>query len=203
MTAIAAGHPTVAPVPFDPEVQAVLDELAANPQPPLTRETLPREGADRMFPDNDTVIAGRAIDGEDRVIPGPAGAPDIEITVFRPTGSSGRTLPAFVNIHGGGMIVGHRSWETGRVVDIVAEHGVVAVNVEYRLAPEDPYPAGVEDCYAAFVWVHAHAAELGIDPERIVVGGGSAGGGPHRRGRTPRPRSAGPRHGRTTACCAP
>ncbi|MEW2010090.1 alpha/beta hydrolase [Microbacterium sp. NPDC078814] len=165
------------PVPFDPDVQAVLDEIAKNPQPALTRETLPRDGVDRMFPDNDAVIAGRDITWEDRVIPGPPGAPDIEVTIFRPAGSETSTLPGFVNIHGGGMIVGHRSWETARVVDIVAEHGVVAVNVEYRLAPEDPYPAGVEDCYAAFVWTHAHAAELGIDPARIVVGGGSAGGG--------------------------
>ncbi|MFJ6548592.1 MULTISPECIES: alpha/beta hydrolase [unclassified Microbacterium] len=165
------------PVPFDPDVQAVLDEIAKNPQPALTRETLPRDGVDRMFPDNDTVIAGRDITWEDRVIPGPPGAPDIEVTIFRPAGSETSTLAGFVNIHGGGMIVGHRSWETARVVDIVAEHGVVAVNVEYRLAPEDPYPAGVEDCYAAFVWTHAHAAELGIDPARIVVGGGSAGGG--------------------------
>ncbi|MEE6389229.1 alpha/beta hydrolase [Microbacterium paraoxydans] len=165
------------PVPFDPDVQAVLDEIAKNPQPALTRETLPRDGVDRMFPDNDTVIAGRDITWEDRVIPGPPGAPDIEVTIFRPAGSETSTLAGFVNFHGGGMIVGHRSWETARVVDIVAEHGVVAVNVEYRLAPEDPYPAGVEDCYAAFVWTHAHAAELGIDPARIVVGGGSAGGG--------------------------
>ncbi|WP_336501180.1 alpha/beta hydrolase [Microbacterium paraoxydans] len=165
------------PVPFDPDVQAVLDEIAKNPQPALTRETLPRDGVDRMFPDNDAVIAGRDITWEDRVIPGPPGAPDIEVTIFRPAGSETSTLAGFVNIHGGGMIVGHRSWETARVVDIVAEHGVVAVNVEYRLAPEDPYPAGVEDCYAAFVWTHTHAAELGIDPARIVVGGGSAGGG--------------------------
>lgn len=165
------------PVPFDPDVQAVLDEIAKNPQPALTRETLPRDDVDRMFPDNDAVIAGRDITWEDRVIPGPPGAPDIEVTIFRPAGSETSTLAGFVNIHGGGMIVGHRSWETARVVDIAAEHGVVAVNVEYRLAPEDPYPAGVEDCYAAFVWTHAHATELGIDPARIVVGGGSAGGG--------------------------
>jgi acetyl esterase/lipase len=177
MTVTAAGHPTVTPVPFDPEVQAVLDEIATQPQPPLTRETLPRVETDAMFPANDAVIAGRAIDWEDRVVPGPDGAPDIELTIFRPRGSAGRMLPGFVNIHGGGMIVGHRSWETARVVDIVDEHQVIAVNVEYRLAPEDPFPAGVEDCYAAFIWVHAHAAALGIDPANIIVGGGSAGGG--------------------------
>lgn len=178
MTVTAAGRPTLTPVPFDPEVQVVLDAIAQNPQPPLTRDTLPRVGTDRFFPDADTVIAGRAIDWEDRIVPGPAGAPDVEVTVFRPRGTdTGTPLPGFLNIHGGGMIVGHRSWETGRVVDIVDEHRVVAVNVEYRLAPEDPFPAGVEDCYAALVWLHAHAAELGVDPDRIVIGGGSAGGG--------------------------
>lgn len=176
MTVTAAGYPTVPPVPFDPEVQIVLDAIALNPPPALTRETLPREGTDAMFPDNDTVIAGRPIDWEDRVIPGPAGAPDIEITIFRPRGAAGSLRPGFVNIHGGGQIVGHRNWESGRVVDIVAEHGAVAVNVEYRLAPEHPSPAGLEDCYAALLWLHAHAAELGVDADRIIVGGGSAGG---------------------------
>jgi acetyl esterase/lipase len=176
MTVTATGRPTVTPVPFDPEVQAVLDAIAQNPQPALTRETLPREGVDRMFPDNDTVIAGRAVDWEDRVIPGPADGPDVEITIFRPRAASGSARPGFLNIHGGGQIVGHRSWETGRVVDIVAEHGAVAINVEYRLAPEHPSPAGLEDCYAALLWLHSHAAELGVDPDRIIVGGGSAGG---------------------------
>lgn len=113
--------------------------------------------------------------GGPRDPPALPGRPDIEITIFRPTGTRAEVLPGFVNIHGGGMIVGHRSWEIGRVVDIVAQHRVVAVNVEYRLAPEDPYPAGVEDCYAAFAWVHTHANDLGIDPAGIVVGGGSAG----------------------------
>lgn len=175
MTAPALGHPHLPAVPFDPEIQAVLDALPA--QPALTRETLPREGTDRMFPSNDEVIAGRAIEWEDRVIPGPAGAPDIEVTIFRPCGREGEALPAVYNIHGGGMIVGHRSWESARVVDLVDELGVVGVNVEYRLAPEDPYPAGVEDCYAGVVWLAENAASLGVDPARIVVMGGSAGGG--------------------------
>ncbi|MBN9178676.1 MAG: alpha/beta hydrolase [Microbacterium sp.] len=175
MTAPALGRPQLPPVPFDPEIQAVLDALPA--QPPMTRDTLPREGTDRMFPGNDDVIAGREIDWEERVIPGPDGAPDIEVTIFRPRGRDGEALPALYNIHGGGMIVGHRSWESGRVVDLVDELGVVGVTVEYRLAPEDPYPAGVEDCYAGFVWLAENAAELGVDPDRIVVMGGSAGGG--------------------------
>lgn len=177
MTVFATGSPQRTPVPFDPEILPVLQTMQADPAPALTRDTLPREGVDRMFPGNDEVIADRAVDWEDRRIPGPAGAPDIEITIFRPRGRDDEALPALYNIHGGGMIVGHRSWETGRIVDLVDELGVVGVNVEYRLAPEDPYPAGVEDCYAGFVWIARNAAWLGIDPERIVVMGGSAGGG--------------------------
>lgn len=169
------------PVPFDPEIAPVLDALAADPQPALTREALPgmRDGAATVFPSAEEVIGDRAIDAEDRVIPGPAGAPDLEVTILTPRGHSAsrEALPVLYNIHGGGMIVGHRSWETGRLVQLVEELGVIAVSVEYRLAPENPYPAGVEDCYAGLVWLAGHAAELGADPERIVVMGGSAGGG--------------------------
>lgn len=173
-TPIAVGHPQHTPVPFDPQVQAVLDAM---PQmPPMTRETL-RGGPEFPFPGHDAIIGARAIDWEDRVIPGPIGAPALEVTIYRPRGHEGEALPAVYNIHGGGMIVGHRNWEAGRVIDIVDELGVVGVNVEYRLAPENPYPAGVEDCYAGFVWLAENAAELGVDPERIVVMGGSAGGG--------------------------
>ncbi|MFT3798327.1 alpha/beta hydrolase [Microbacterium sp.] len=179
MTQPALGRPALPPVPFAPELEPALAALAAMGQPPLARDTLAasRVGADTFFPDDDTVIGDRAIDGEDRVIPGPPGAPDLEVTIYRPRGRAGEALPAVYNIHGGGMIVGHRSWESARVVDLVDELGVVGVNVEYRLAPENPYPAGVEDCYAGFVWLAQHATELGVDPERIVVMGGSAGGG--------------------------
>jgi len=62
-------------------------------------------------------------------------------------------------------------------VELVLEHGVVAVNVEYRLAPENPHPAPIEDCYAGLLWTVNHATELRIDPSHIVVMGGSAGGG--------------------------
>jgi acetyl esterase/lipase len=175
-TPSAAGHPTVPPVPFDPEIQPVLEEMEKSRRPTLARKDLRRGDIGALSPTNDEVIGSRAVEWEDRVIPGPAGAPDIEITIFRPRGRGGEALPAIYDIHGGGMIEGHRSWDAGRMVALVDRLGMVAVTVEYRLAPENPYPAGVEDCYAGFVWLAQNAPSLGIDPERIVVMGGSAGG---------------------------
>lgn len=171
----------VTPVPFDPEIAPILDFFAANPQPPLSWETLPatREGMSSAFPQPLEAIGNRAVETEELVIPGPAGAPDLEITVFKPRGHTpaSEALPGLFNIHGGGMIVGHRHWESERLIQLVLELGVVAVNVEYRLAPEHPFPAGVEDCYAGVSWMSQHASELGVDPARIVIMGGSAGGG--------------------------
>lgn len=172
----ATGRPTITPVPFDPEIEPILREMAQTRRPTVSREDLRRGDIGALSPTNDEVIGDRSIDWEDRVIPGPEGAPDIQVTIFRPRGHVGEALPALYDIHGGGMIEGHRSWDAGRIVALVEELGVVGATVEYRLAPEHPYPAGVEDCYAGFVWLAHHAAALGIDPERIVVMGGSAGG---------------------------
>lgn len=172
----AAGRQAHARAPFDPEIAPAFEAMAASAVP-LSRGTLRREGVDRMAPPNDEVIGGRAVDWEDRLIPGPEGAPDMEITIFRPRGRADEALPALYDMHGGGMVEGHRSWDAARIVDLVAELAVVGVTVEYRLAPEDPYPAGVEDCYAGFAWLARNAAALGVDPARIVAMGGSAGGG--------------------------
>lgn len=179
-TPFAAGSPQLAPAPFADELQPIIDFMTQHPQPPMTEENLRQAGdaaAGPAFPDAAAAVEGRAVTAEELVIPGPQGAPDLEITVFRPAEPASDALPVLVNFHGGGMIVGHRSWEHGRVIDLVERHGFVGVNVEYRLAPEHPYPAGAEDNYAATAWVSEHAAELGADPDRLIVMGGSAGGG--------------------------
>ncbi|MDR2254809.1 MAG: alpha/beta hydrolase [Arthrobacter sp.] len=166
------------PVPFDPEVAPIVEAMGAAPAMSLESILASRGETGSPFGDPAELVKGLPITLEDRVIPGPAGAPDLEITILTPSDlTPGEALPALYNIHGGGMVVGHRSWETGRLLDLMSRHRVVCVNVEYRLAPEDPYPAGAEDVYAGFVWTHANAASLGIDPEKIVVMGGSAGGG--------------------------
>jgi acetyl esterase/lipase len=90
---------------------------------------------------------------------------------------SGEPGPAALYLHGGGMIVGHVGLFDGLASRYVSASGTPILSVDYRLAPEHPYPAPVEDAYAALVWLHEHAADLGVDPARIGVFGDSAGGG--------------------------
>lgn len=113
---------------------------------------------------------------EDRTVPGPEGAPDIMVRIYRPVGVTG-TLPGIYYIHGGGMILGDVAGEDATASSLCEQVGAVVVSVEYRLAPEHPHPAPVEDCYAGLRWMAAHAAELGYDPDRLALYGGSAGGG--------------------------
>ena len=111
----------------------------------------------------------------ERLIPGPEGAPDIPIRIYMPKDRT-EAGPGFVNFHGGGFVLGDLESEHPRCLIMAAEGGAVSVGVDYRLAPENPFPAGVEDCYAALQWVVDNAAELKIDPAKIAIGGGSAGG---------------------------
>ncbi|MFR9803170.1 alpha/beta hydrolase [Pseudonocardia sp. RS010] len=112
----------------------------------------------------------------DRTVPAPRGAPDVAVRIYTPERRPA-TLPGLLFLHGGGFVVGGLDGEDGRAQEIAAGADVVVVSVEYRLAPEHPFPAGLEDCYLALCWFSSHAAELGVDPRRIGVGGGSAGAG--------------------------
>jgi len=89
--------------------------------------------------------------------------------------SGGR--PALLDIHGGGFVVGSYDMEHAFATAIARDLGAVVATPDYRLAPEHPFPAGVDDCYATLQWMHAQAATLGIDLTRLAVGGQSAGGG--------------------------
>ncbi|MFI8961515.1 alpha/beta hydrolase [Streptomyces sp. NPDC053493] len=99
--------------------------------------------------------------------------PDVPVRVYRPRGARG----ALVWLHGGGYVMGDVRTEHPWATRIAAGSGAVVVSVGYRLAPEHPYPAALEDAYAVLEWTVAHAAGLGVDPGRIAVGGHSAGGG--------------------------
>ncbi|MFT4123620.1 MAG: alpha/beta hydrolase [Microbacteriaceae bacterium] len=167
------------PIPIDPEIVGSLEAMSGMGPRVMTEDAVRASrtpGTGFPTPTTAELIGDRGVEFEDRTIPGPDGAPELAITILRPQGLAGG-VPVLYNIHGGGMIVGTKEMDTGRLVELVEALGVVAVNVEYRLAPEHPYPAGAEDVYAGFLWVAANAASLGGDPDRIVVMGGSAGGG--------------------------
>ena len=112
----------------------------------------------------------------DRTIPGPPGGPPVTVRLYRPERGGGR-LPALVYPHWGGFVTGDldtaRTSST-RIADLL---GVLVVSPDYRLAPEHPFPAGLDDCYAALEWTADNADTLGVDPRRLGVGGLSAGGG--------------------------
>jgi acetyl esterase/lipase len=88
-----------------------------------------------------------------------------------------RPSGALLWIHGGGYVMGAPEVENEVCSRIALDLGVLVVNVSYRLAPEHPFPAGLDDCYTALAWLHEQADELGIDPDRVAIGGASAGGG--------------------------
>jgi acetyl esterase len=91
--------------------------------------------------------------------------------------SRAAAVPAILYIHGGGFYAGSIDTEHSGASALARQLNVVVVSVDYRLAPENPFPAGLEDCYAALVWLHEHAGDFGVDADRIAINGGSAGGG--------------------------
>jgi acetyl esterase len=114
------------------------------------------------------------ISAEDRTILGPAG--EIGVRVYWPAESQGKLPPVVMFFHGGGFAVGDLDTHDGTARQHAAAAGAVVVSVDYRLAPENPYPAALDDAWAATQWVAAHASELAADPTRLAVAGDSAGG---------------------------
>jgi acetyl esterase/lipase len=156
---------------FDPEIAAVVPLLPGLPgnDPSAIRAAMSEMVA--QFPPPDTT----GVQMEDRQIPGRDGDPAVPIRIYRPEQLS---APAgLYHVHGGGFIAGDLETEHAFNVEMARELGIVVVSVDYRLAPETPFPGGLEDVYAGLVWTAAHADELGIDPQRIAIQGTSAGGG--------------------------
>jgi acetyl esterase/lipase len=120
-------------------------------------------------------LPGPAPQPVERHIPGPPGAPEVRLWVVDPAPAE-KSKPVLLHMHGGGFMMPD-PWLLPRLQGIATDCHCIVVSVDYRLAPETRYPGSLEDNYAALKWVHAHAAELGIDCSRIAVGGESAGGG--------------------------
>ena len=105
------------------------------------------------------------------------GHPDVRVLVTRPSAQATAPRPALLWIHGGGYVIGSADADRPQAAAYALRLDAVVVSVDYGLAPENPHPGPVEDCYAALRWLHGCAGDLGADPARIAVGGASAGGG--------------------------
>ncbi|WP_328875439.1 alpha/beta hydrolase [Streptomyces sp. NBC_00287] len=171
---------SLVPPPFDAELAAALAVVSERLPPVFTLDVVAamRGGEAAMRPSDEQLSCGGFFQVEDRTVPGPDGDPDVSLLICRPVApKSGGPRPVLYYAHGGGMLIGNNRIGVDLVLDWARALDAVVVSVEYRLAPEHPYPAPVEDVYAGFVWTAEHAAELGGDPERIIVAGTSAGGG--------------------------
>jgi acetyl esterase len=113
-------------------------------------------------------------DVENRTIPGPAG--EIPVRIYRPLGAGDSGLPVVIYFHGGGFVLCDLDSHDSCCRRLSNGIGAVVVSIDYRLAPEHPFPAAVDDAWAATEWVGSHVEELGGDPARLVVAGDSAGG---------------------------
>lgn len=157
-------------MPLDPHVSRFLDMMA------LGRSDGIRLDARREAIRGLARLAGPGAEGvatRDRVLPGPAGP--LAARLYAPEGSEGG--PGLVYLHGGGLVTGDLDTHDG-ICRVLAEAGAFrVVAVDYRLAPEHPFPAALDDALAATDWIAAHAGELGIDPARLGIGGDSAGAG--------------------------
>lgn len=162
-------------MPLDPQARAVLDLLSSAPvqlkdMPPADA----RAAYDRfIIPRNfDPAPVGRV---EDRIIARPDGG-SMRMRLYWPDGTQRAPLPALLFIHGGGFVIGSIESRDPQCRILCGEVPCIVATPDYRLAPEHPFPAGPDDCWAALQWLVANANSLGVDRARIAVGGESAGG---------------------------
>jgi acetyl esterase len=162
-------------MPLDPLVKAFLDQMAAVPGPKMWEQT-PLEarevlnGLMDMAGPKDVPI-GKI---ENVVAKTPTG--DVPIRIYSPIAAGSEPLPVLVYFHGGGWVIGNVASHDGLCRMFANEGGFRVASVEYRLSPENKFPAAVDDSYGAVAWIEEHASEIGIDPNRMAVGGDSAGG---------------------------
>lgn len=158
---------------LDVQTQALL-KLADLARVPKMHELRPSEG--RAAQDRNAALVDPAptpvASVDDTSFEGPGGP--VAVRIYRPHGA--RPMPALVYFHGGGFVIGSFATHDGTCRALATEGECVVLSVDYRLAPEHPFPAAVDDCIAAFRWARDNARSLGVDPARIAVGGDSAGG---------------------------
>ena len=161
---------------IDRDAEQVLEMVRLSGRPPY--ETLtPPEARSLFLAAREVLAPDPAPVAEVRELQTASGAATIPLRLYRGLSTvSGEMLPALVYFHGGGWVIGDLDTHDSLCRDLANAAGCVVVAVDYRLAPEHKFPVAVEDCFAATAWVAREAATLGIDPERLAVGGDSAGG---------------------------
>jgi acetyl esterase len=161
-------------MPLDPLVKAFLDRVAQIPRPKTWE--VPPAMARQSFTGMMQITGPKDVPVgkvENFTIPGPAGT--IRARSYAPIAAVG-PLPTLIYFHGGGFVAGSLDSHDGLCRLFSAEGGFKVIAVDYRLAPEHPWPAAVDDAWAATQWIEENAPELGVDAGRIAVGGDSAGG---------------------------
>ena len=163
-------------MPLDPQAVTVLKAMEEDGFI-LSPDMTPAEMRNYSIQSQQAIEPAEVGRVENRVIAGPDGN-DLPLRIYWPhgAGAGGNPLGVVVYFHGGGWVLCDLETHDPQVRSMVNRTGLVHVSVDYRLAPEHPYPAGPDDCYAAMCWVAANAAELGVDPSRLAVAGDSAGG---------------------------
>jgi acetyl esterase len=156
---------------LDPQCRSFLDQLAAMGGKPL-HELTPEEARARVLPPELGGEEQPVHSVVDRKIPGDGGL--LAVRVYRP--SAAPSLPGLVYFHGGGFVLGGLDMNDRPCRALANDSGCVVISVDYRLAPEHPFPAAADDAYAATSYVADHAKDFGVDPRRLAVGGDSAGG---------------------------
>ncbi len=160
---------------LDPGARRVLEVIRLAGRPPVER--LSPDEARRGYREARAALSPAPPDvalARDLEVPGPAGPRPARL--YRGAGTTEAPLPVLLYLHGGGWVIG--DLETHDVVcrSLANRAGCAVLSLDYRLAPEHPFPAGVEDAWTALRWLAAEAGTLGLDPGRIAVGGDSAGG---------------------------
>jgi len=156
----------------DPELAPLLELF---PTVEFSTDLLPEIRLHELPVVSDPDVAAR-VAMETRAVPGPEGAPEVSVRIYTPR-EGNRARPCIFHMHGGGYVVGTAAMLDPMHRALALELNCVIVSVEYRLAPETPFPGGIEDCYAALAWLFKEAPNLRVDSGRIGVMGESAGGG--------------------------
>jgi acetyl esterase/lipase len=162
--------------PLDPELEAILAKMVRPPFLTLEMVLAQRTNPPINPPIEETLSKWPSIKHTEYQIPGLNGNhPQATLSVFEPKEALGKPRPCMYYIHGGGMIMKNRFHCAEFALNIVEECGAICTSIEYRLAPEHPYPAGLDDCFVGLKWISENAKDLRIDPAKIMVAGHSGG----------------------------